>query len=379
MTIALGLMSGTSMDGVDAVVCEVVPRKNGHPAISFIAHSKTSYPPSLRRRLMEVSGANGSAREVCALDPAVGEVFAKSALNAIGLAEKRGFKVEVIGSHGQTVRHLPGEHSTLQIGSPAVIAQRTGIAVWSGFRHADMARGGQGAPLAPVVHLPLFGDHEKDVAVVNIGGIANITFIPAGSRSLAQVIAYDTGPGNMLMDYVMEKAGLGSYDRSGRVAARGKINTKLLSQFLSHPYFTHRPPKSTGREDFGGEVFFRRSGTRIKWDANLVSTVTELTAVTVVNEIRRSASGSRKPLRVVVCGGGAKNIFLLARLKSHLQTTVDDVELGSSSVFGFPPEYVEGALMALLAYYAMTKTRLDLSRVTGAVGEPVILGSFTPA
>jgi anhydro-N-acetylmuramic acid kinase len=378
VTIALGLMSGTSMDGVDAVVCEVTARKKSHPAISFIAHAKVSYPPNLKRRLMAVSGANGLAQEICALDPAVGEVFAKAGAKAIALAEKRGFKVEVIGSHGQTVRHLPKERSTLQIGSPSVISTRTGVALWSGFRNADMARGGQGAPLAPIVHLPLFGDQEKDVAVVNIGGIANITFIPAGARSLTQVIAYDTGPGNMLMDYAMGKAGLGNYDRAGRVAAKGKINPKLLSMFLAHPYFTRKPPKSTGREDFGGDVFFSQAGTRIKWDADIVSTVTELTAITVANEIKRTADGSRKPLRVVICGGGAKNLFLLSRLWDHLQNAADDVELGSSSAFGFPPEYVEGALMALLAYYAMTKTRLDLSSITGA-SSPAVLGSFTPA
>ncbi|MBF0291744.1 MAG: anhydro-N-acetylmuramic acid kinase [Nitrospinae bacterium] len=379
MTVALGLMSGTSMDGVDAVVCEITPRKNSHPAISFIAHAKVSYPADIKRRLMEVSGPHGSAQEICALDPAVGDVFAKVALKAIGLAEKRGFKVDAIGSHGQTVRHLPKERSTLQIGSPSIIAKKTGVAVWSGFRNADMARGGQGAPLAPIVHLPLFGDREKDVAVVNIGGIANITFIPGGASSFKQVLAYDTGPGNMLIDYAVEKAGLGAYDRSGRVAARGKINEKLLSRLASHPYFKRIPPKSTGREDFGGDVFFRRAGTGVKWNANLVATVTELTAVTIASEIKRTASGSRKPLSVVVCGGGAKNLFLLTRLWNHLQDAADDVEVGSSSAFGFPAEYVEGALMALLAHYAMTKTRLDLSSVTGAVGEPGILGSLTPA
>lgn len=379
MTIALGLMSGTSMDGVDAVVCDITPQKNSHPAISFIAHAKVSYPPRLRRRLMEVSGQAGLSQEACALDPAVGDVFAKAGIKAIALAEKRGFKVEIIGSHGQTVRHLPKERSTLQIGSPSVIAQRTGIAVWSGFRNADMARGGQGAPLAPIVHLPLFGDREKDVAVVNVGGIANITFIPAGARSLAQAVAYDTGPGNMLMDYAMEKAGLGTYDRAGRVAQRGKINEKLLSRFLSHPYFTRRPPKSTGREDFGGDVFLHQAGSRVKWDANLVSTVTELAAITIASEIKRTANGSRNPLRVVLCGGGAKNLFLLTRLWSHLLAFADDVEVGSSSAFCFAPEYVEGALMALLAYYAENGVRLDLSSITGAIGDPGILGSFTPA
>jgi anhydro-N-acetylmuramic acid kinase len=180
------------------------------------------------------------------------------------------------------------------------------------------------------------------------------------------------------MDYAMSKAGLGSYDRSGRVAARGKINPKLLSRFLSHPYFTRKPPKSTGREDFGGDAFFRWAGAKVNWDANLVATVTELTAITIASEILNNANGSRKPLRVVVCGGGAKNLFLLTRLWNHLQTTADDVELGPSSAFGFPPELVEGALMALLAHYAMTKTRLDLSSVTGA-SSPAILGSFTPA
>lgn len=379
MTVALGLMSGTSMDGVDAVVCEITARKKIQPAISFIAHAKLAYPDSLKQRLMEVSGPLGTAQEICALDSAVGEVFAKAALKAIGLAEKRGFKVDVIGSHGQTVRHLPRERSTLQIGSPAVIARRTGVSVWSDFRNADMARGGQGAPLAPIAHLPLFGDPQKDVAVVNIGGIANITFIPAGTSSLTQVVAYDTGPGNMLIDYAMGKAGLGAYDRSGRVAAKGKINEKVLASFLSHPYFTRKPPKSTGREVFGGDVFFRWVGTRVKWDADIVSTVTELTAVTIADEIKRVVGSSPKPLRVVVCGGGAKNLFLLTRIQKNLQNRMNDVEVGSSSVFGFSPEYVEGALMALLAYYAKNGVRLDLSSITGAIGEPGILGSLTPA
>lgn len=378
MTVALGLMSGTSMDGVDAVVCQITQRKKSLPKIEFIAHTKTTYPSALRQRLIEVSGPNGTAEEICALDSAVGEVFAKAANKAIALAEKLGWRVDVIGSHGQTVRHLPKARSTLQIGSPAVISARTGVDVWSGFRHADMARGGQGAPLAPIVHLPLFGDDKKDVAVVNIGGIANLTFIPAGARSLAQLIAYDTGPGNMLIDYAVEKAGFGSYDRAGLVAADGNVNQRLFEQYFTHPFIWRKPPKSTGREEFGGGVFFHQMGTPVKWDADLIATITELTAASIFYEIRKTAHDSRKPLRVVVCGGGAKNVYLMSRLRSLLGFPTESVEVESSKKFGLSPEYVEGALMALLAYYAENGVRLDLSNVTGAKS-PSTLGIFTPA
>ncbi len=368
--IIVGLMSGTSLDGVDAVACEI-NKVRGRIEINPLATAFLSYPGRLKERLLRVSGENGSTGEVCELDGVIGEFFAKAVnklLRSQSMQEKR---IDLIGSHGQTIHHLPRKKRTLQIGDPAIIAERTGACVWSDFRSADMAKGGEGAPLAPVIHLPLFGDKKKNVAVVNIGGIANITSIPAGAETLDGIVAYDTGPGNMLIDHAVGAMGKGAYDRGGEIASSGKVDDSLLKEFLSHPYFRKRPPKSTGREVFGAR--FRLDSQGYKYNADTVATLTELTAVTIVKEANRLFKDRNEGGRVVICGGGSKNRYLLNRIDD---LTGPAIEVITSDNAGFPAQAVEGALMALLAYYSEKGERLNLLSVTGSKA-PVALGSRT--
>lgn len=369
--ICIGLMSGTSMDGVDTVACDI-RTKSGAPSIKIVEREKIRYPRALKERLLLLCGERGSADDVCDLNVRVGEVFAKAALKALASPALSGRRVSAIGSHGQTVRHMPVAGATLQIGDGAVIAQRTGVKTWSDFRMADMARGGQGAPLAPVIHLPLFGDRRRDVTVINIGGIANITHIPAGAKDLSSVRAFDTGPGNMLIDIAARRAGLGPYDRGGGGAAAGKVNETLVKRMLSHPYFRRRPPKSTGREEFG-EAFLRWAGLEKKKlkNKNALATLTELSTVTIAREVRRL---NRDGGRAIICGGGAKNGYLVNRIKS---LAGDGIDVAISDKYGVPADAVEGALMALLAFYAEKGTRLDLSAITGAKGKGP-LGKLSP-
>lgn len=376
MTIALGLMSGTSMDGVDAVACDIKLRA-GQPRLKILARAKTPYPPRVRRTLSALSAAcGGTVDDLLLLNVRVGEVFARAALKVMARPELAGARVSLIGAHGQTVRHAPEKGATLQVGDAALIAARTGVRTWSDFRSADVARGGQGAPLAPIVHLPLFGDRRLDVVVVNIGGIANVTHIPAGARGLSDLRAWDTGPGNILMDMAARRVGAGPYDRNGRLASAGRVDQKLLRGTLSHPYFRRRPPKSTGREAFG-EPFWRRAGLD-GWSgsaADLLATLAELTAMSVMDDARGLLRRAGSPGRIVLCGGGAKNGHLVRRMRALAPPGVD---VAPSGALGAPPLAVEGALMALLAVYADGGVRLDLSTITGAKGG-AILGRMAPA
>jgi len=249
------------------------------------------------------------------------------------------------------------------------------VDVWSDFRRADMAAGGQGAPLAPVAHLPLFGHTRENRVVVNIGGIANLTHIPAGARSLDQLIAYDTGPGAMLIDMVAQMGAGAPFDTDGRLAAGGQVDNVLLQKAAGHPYFKKKPPKSTGRETFGKafiQWLYPKGGVR--WDAGLCATMTELTAVSVGREIGRLRRSGKPVDRVIACGGGAKNRFLMERLAAHCAPVAVD----TSRRHGIDPMQVETALMAILAYHASRGQALDLSSITGAQ-RPVMLGVFTPA
>lgn len=366
MTLVVGLMSGTSMDGVDAAACEITMKK-GLPRISFIASAKANYPDELRRRLMTLE----SADDVCELNVAVGHVFAKAAQ---AVMKKLGDRIpDIIGSHGQTIRHMPAKKATLQIGDAAVIAKVTGVDTWFDFRSADMAWGGQGAPLAPVVHLPLFGSDKVDTTAVNIGGIGNITHIPKGARSISELVAYDTGPGNMPIDIAVKTMGRGDYDRDGRIGAGGTVDEKLLKRLLKHPYFGKKYPKSTGRETFG-ETFMEWADIG-EIDADTVATLTELTAVSIVNEIANLAEKGRRTDRIIVCGGGAKNPYLMGRIKRY----ADKIEVMSSGEIGVPCDMVECGLLALLAYYAEKRISLDLSSITGSRNRATLAGKLAPA
>ncbi len=371
MAIVLGLMSGTSMDGIDAAVCDIKMAR-GMPQIKLVSSVHFPYPKKLRARLFSLISGEESVAEVCRLNVAIGEAFSKAALK--GMGQK---KIKLIGSHGQTLFHSPKTGSTLQIGSPAVIACKTGAPVWADFRSADMAGGGEGAPLAPVIHLPLFMERTINVSVLNIGGIANITHIPAGAKTLNQLVAYDTGPGNMLIDFATMRMEKGMYDRGGRIARAGEVKAGLLGELLGHRFFKKKAPRSTGREEFG-EAFIRWAGLgrSKKWDKNMVATFTELTARTVTSEIKKLANAKRPTDRLVICGGGAKNSFLVERIARLAGETIEVI---TSDQLGVRCDAIEAMLVALLAFYADRGEAQDLRSITGTKNRKALLGSFTPA
>jgi anhydro-N-acetylmuramic acid kinase len=365
-------MSGTSLDGVDATVCDISYR-GGRVRIKIVAAAKVSYGAKLRGRILSLNDKNSTADLVCLLNVEVAKVFAKAALKVFKSTALKGRKPKLLGSHGQTISHRPDLGASLQIGDGSVIAARLGIKTWFDFRSADLAAGGQGAPLAPVIHLPLFVDKTRGVAVVNIGGIANVTHIPPGAKKLNDLTAYDTGPGCMLIDIWARRMGAGDFDRNGKIASYGTINKPLLKRMLSHPYFRAKPPKSTGRETFG-EPFLKWAGLASKKSAtaNVMATLAELTAQTISDEIDKLNKRERQSGRIVLCGGGALNSYLVKRIESLCR-----IETVTSDSLGVDCKLVEPALIALLAFYAEKGIALDLSRLTGSK-KPVLLGKLAP-
>ncbi|RMF85280.1 MAG: anhydro-N-acetylmuramic acid kinase, partial [Nitrospinota bacterium] len=252
--LAIGLMSGTSADGIDAALVNI--EEGAAPAVQLVAFATFPYPEEVREEILAVSDPQtGSVDRICRLNFLLGELFAEAALHIMQRGGVEADAVAVIGSHGQTIHHLPASRqagntgSTLQIGEAAIIAERTGITTVADFRPRDIAAGGEGAPLAPYGHYLLFGRQNVARAVHNIGGISNLTFLPA-SGNLAEIIAFDTGPGNMLIDGIVTRATAGQkrYDRDGVLAAQGRVHAPLLQWLLQHPYLQRTPPKSTGRE-----------------------------------------------------------------------------------------------------------------------------------
>ena len=253
----IGLMSGTSADGLDAALEEIRPSAE-RPALRLLAFETFPYPPGLRARILAMA-SGGSTEEVCHLNAYLGELFAEA---ACGIARRAGVSlaaVDLIGSHGQTIHHLPspridGAHSvrsTLQVGEPAVIAERTGVTTVADFRPRDMAAGGEGAPLTPLAHYLLFAHSSRGRVILNLGGIANVTVLPAGEDAVA-VTGFDTGPANVLLDEFVRATGLADcgYDAGGRLAAAGRPVPEILEELLQHPFIRRSPPKSTGRETF---------------------------------------------------------------------------------------------------------------------------------
>ena len=381
MTI-IGLMSGTSADGVDAVLVDI--RGSGHDLkIRLRAHRTFPYPPAFRVRLLEAM-TNGTVADACHLNAALGEWFAKAALRLLKAARVPAGRVALIGSHGQTLHHLPGPcrepgigtvRSTLQLGASAVIAERTGITTVADFRTRDMVVGGEGAPLTPYLHYLLFHHASLARVVVNIGGISNLTYLPARA-GLGAVRAFDTGPGNMLIDGVMRHvtADRRTFDRGGCMARAGTPNASLLGTLLDHPFFKRRPPKSTGREDFGERFvgYVLRQGKLLGLsDADLVATVTACTARTIA-DAKKFLPGSVD--EVLVCGGGAQNDSLMRMLQAEWKSAkVQPVE-----TTGWDGRALEAVAFAVFAYQHVKGVPCNLPNVTGAK-KAVVLGTMTPA
>jgi len=372
----IGLMSGTSGDGIDAVAARISGCGSG-TRFEVIAHMAHPFSAALQADLFELFHPGALVEDLCRLNAALGEALAEAALAVAAAAEWDPVDVDLIASHGQTVRHLPtGEPaSTLQIGEPAIIAERTGITTVADFRPADMACGGEGAPLVPLVDLLLFADETQGRVMLNIGGIANLTALPPGA-SEAEVLAFDLGPGNALIDGAVLHltGGAERFDRDGERAARGVADEELIDRLMSHDFFARRPPKSTGREEFGTEFLAAlMAHTELSPD-DLVATLTAFTARAICDGVRRFVHTNGTMREVWVSGGGARN----GHLTGLLQEGLPDLRVQPIDVLGVTAEAKEALCFAVLANETVMGRPGNLPGATGA-RRPAILGKICPA
>jgi anhydro-N-acetylmuramic acid kinase len=383
--LAVGLMSGTSLDGVDAALVRLAGPAE-QPRVRLRAFVTLPYPPEVRQWIMRVAtGDLITAGEISQLNFLLGDLFAKAAVHVCRSAHLSPQRVSVIGSHGQTIYHqgrpelIPGPMvavgpNTLQISEPAVIAEQTGVPVVADFRTADMAAGGQGAPLVPMVDYLLLRHGRKGTVALNIGGIANVTVIPADAKPI-DIVGFDIGPGNMVTDALVRHftGEREYYDVGGRVAALGKLNELILADALDHSFFLRLPPKTAGREQFGRafvERFFL-SRRRARFE-DLLRTSVELTARTIADALARFVFPAAKIDRLIVSGGGAHNRLLVSRLVELLPPPLT-VEL--SDRYGLPVDAKEAIAFAILADRTLHGLPGNLPRVTGA-RRAVVLGKI---
>jgi anhydro-N-acetylmuramic acid kinase len=365
---------------VDAAVVEIDRGK-----VRLLAFDTFAYPAALRRRILDLCRPE-SARldDICHYNFVLGEVFADAVIKVCSKSGISLSSIDLIGSHGQTIYHQPSGRrygggtirSTLQIGEPSVIAQRTGVTTVADFRPRDMAAGGEGAPLVPCADYVLFRNKRLTRAVQNIGGIANVTFLPAGCAQ-EDIIAFDTGPGNMVIDGIVHliTSGTKHCDTGGKMAAQGTVDKRLLGELLRHPFFRRRPPKSTGREEFGvafAERIYRRAGRKSLADSDIVATVTALTARSIAHAYRRFLKVM--PDELILCGGGSHNRTLVEMLHAEMP----DVKMLSTDDFGISVDAKEAVSFAVLAWATIRGMANNVPAATGAK-KPVILGKIVPA
>ncbi len=378
----IGLMSGTSVDGIDAALVEITGTKLDLQ-VELLAGKTVPYPSDLRAEILEVCGGKAlSVVELAKLDDAIATQFALAAQQIQAGAPK----AELIGSHGQTVYHQPPNIEpiekfhlgySLQLGRGAVIANLTGSPTVSNFRAADIAAGGQGAPLVCKVDAYLLSHANKYRAVQNLGGIGNVTLIPPNSRLNweREVSGWDTGPGNVLLDLTVQKLtnGRQSYDHNGQWAAQGNPNRKLVNRWLEHKFFQQAPPKSTGRELFGREYLAKcwqdaqqEQLTTVDW----LATLSELTVASIVHSYQNFCP--QIPEEILLCGGGSRNLYLRQRLKAELTST----KILTTDEVGLDGDYKEAIAFAILAYWRFQCLLPgNLPQVTGAK-QPMLLGEI---
>lgn len=359
-SVCIGLNSGTSADGVDGVVAAF-----GDVRPEILASAHRDYPDALREQIVQLGRDRqaASAETWGRLDSDLAEVFAACATELAGAVD---LDIDVVGSHGQTLAHGPDRTPawTVQLGNPCLIAARTGLPVVADFRRADLAAGGQGAPLAPLLHRTLFAEAGRDIAVVNLGGIANVSWLDADGT----LAGWDTGPANCLMDAWYQVHGKGPYDPGGRWAMGGTPDGSLLQALLADPYFHRPPPKSTGTEYFSPEWLNEHiAGERIH-AADVQATLSELTARSVADSL---LARGRAPDRVWVAGGGVHNRDLMNRLEQALAPA----SLESVDAAGIRPEHIEPLLFAWLAGERLAGRPVDTRAVTGAEA-PVMMGQI---
>ncbi|MFW2331788.1 MAG: anhydro-N-acetylmuramic acid kinase [Nitrospinota bacterium] len=366
-----GIMSGSSVDSVDAI-CADITENSKNLNIKLIAKVKSAFPCNLKSRIELAMEEEILAKEFALLGNDIGILFAKT---IIKLQKKIGKKIKLVGSHGQTIWHSPSTGITLQIGNPAIIGAMTKAVIWSDFRSNDVALKGEGAPLAPIAHLTLFKDRIKNSAVVNLGGISNITFIQKNATKIQNLIAFDTGVGMRLLDIVANELKIGPFDKNGDNAKIGKVDPKLLSRLLDEKFLKKDFPKSTGRELFNKDYLRKKIGSRIKFNNSILRTLTEFTALTISLAIKQLEASGYKIGKLILTGGGANNNFLIERIAANLP--YDEIDILKSSDLGWPVETVEPLLMALMAYFAENNQKLNLSSITGAKDESIIHGMRT--
>lgn len=377
-------MSGTSADGIDAALVEMI---TGGPrlGVNLLHFERRPYPPGVRDRVLHLADHRDALREVCRLNVLLGELFARAALDLLKAAHTPATAVALVGSHGQTVCHLPtplaeGDlvlRCTLQIGEPCIIAERTGLLTVADFRPRDMAAGGEGAPLTPYPHSLLFGHPDRCRVIVNLGGISNLTLLPPGPLG-AEIVAFDAGPGNVLIDGVVHRlsGGAAAFDADGAWAASGTASEALLERLLDHPFFRRSPPRSAGQEEFGSrmvtEILAEAEREGIS-PADLVATVSRFSVEALVGSLEAHVFPRHPVDEVLLCGGGARNRWLRESLRARLAPrhvlTTDEV--------GFPAEAVEATAFAVLAYVTIAGEPGNLPSATGA-RQAVPLGKIVP-
>jgi anhydro-N-acetylmuramic acid kinase len=381
-----GVMSGTSADGIDVALIRIEsqPRRSSHKLnLKLLAHAAYPYAQNVRAFILSAMNSQRiSVAELARLNFLLGELYAEAVL----ATQKRfRIKADLIGCHGQTLYHQgdPAPFlarklaATWQTGEGAVVAARLGVPVVSDFRPADMAVGGKGAPLVPFIDFLLYRDARVGRIAQNIGGIANLTAIPAGAAP-EDIVAFDTGPGNMVIDGVMQRLFRQSYDRDGIIAANGTVLNRLLDEFVRMPFFRRKPPKTAGREEFGREFvrdFIKRCGSAKAGD--IVATATALTAKSIKDAISRFVLRGRNTYRdIIVAGGGTRNPALLAMLANELSPL--GLQVRSSEEFGIPAEAKEAVAFAVLAYQTWNRLPSNVPSATGAK-RAAILGKISYA
>jgi anhydro-N-acetylmuramic acid kinase len=347
-------MSGTSLDGIDVAIVEISGRR-----IATAGFLSTAYSAEMRAAILAVSDAATQTSAISRLNFQLGELYARAVLRAV----RRFGPVKLVGCHGQTIYH-EGAKNTLQIGEAAVVAERTGVPVVSNFRARDIAAGGQGAPLVPYVDYLLFRHSTRTRIALNIGGIANITAIPAGAAA-DRVVAFDTGPGNMAIDALARELGH-PFDRGGKIAERGRVNTALLDELLADGYYRRKPPKSAGREQYGAAFVERLKKSGLPTE-DLITTATVLTAATIALAVKPFG-----PADLIASGGGVHNPQIMA----HLTGFLPGIAISTSTDHGIEADAKEAIAFAVLAYETWRGKPANLPSATGA-RRAVVLGDIT--
>ncbi|MHC4241515.1 MAG: anhydro-N-acetylmuramic acid kinase [Planctomycetota bacterium] len=376
----VGLMSGTSVDGVDVAVVDVTKQK-----VNLLAFDVFPYTNALRGEILSLCRPETARLDnICHYSFVLGEVFADAIIKLCSQSGIPLSSIDLVGSHGQTIYHNPrGKRyskktirSTLQIGEPSVITQRTGITTVADFRPRDMAAGGEGAPLVPYADYILFGRNKSSRAVQNIGGIANVTFLPRGCKQ-DDIVAFDTGPGNMVIDGITRiiSGNRLRFDSGGKIAARGTVNERLLDEMLRHSFLRKRPPKSTGREEFGQSFssrIYKQASEQGIADTDIAATVTAFTAKSIARAYHEFLPAI--PDEVILCGGGSRNNTLVEMLRCELP----DAKMCSTDDFGINVDAKEAVSFAILAWATIKGLTNNVPGVTGA-DRPVIMGKIIPA